>query len=106
MAKFYPIRTKLEASIQKGLRTGGRAVLKVSREKSPEDEGNLKKQGRVVVDDLQMQISYDSLVARLNHENLEYEHDDGQAKFLEAAVDEVDIGPILAEQNRKDLGGG
>lgn len=106
MAKFYPIVTKLEKSIQTGLREGGRVVLKSSRAKSPEDAGDLKKEGSVVVDDLTMQVSYQSLKARLNHENLDFEHDDGQAKFLEAAVDEVDIGPILAARNQKDLGGG
>ncbi|WP_323985890.1 hypothetical protein [Microbacterium plantarum] len=106
MAKFNPIVTKLEKSIQAGLRDAGRAVLKVSRAKSPEDAGDLKKEGFVAVDDLTMQIGYQSLKARLNHEDLDYEHDDGQAKFLEAAADEVDIGPILAARNRKDLGGG
>jgi hypothetical protein len=105
VAKFYPLMTKLEKSIQAGLRDGGRAVLKRSRELSPELTGELKDEGTVVVDDLTMQIAYKSLKARLNHEDLDFEHDDGQAKFLETAVDEVDIGPIIAARNRRDLGG-
>jgi hypothetical protein len=105
VAKFYPLMTQLEKSIQAGLREGGRAVIKRSRELSPELTGGLKDEGAVVVDDLTLQLSYSSLKARLNHEDLDYEHDDGQPKFLETAVAEVDIGPILAARNRRDLGG-
>lgn len=106
MAKFNPIVTKLEKSIQTGLREGGRAVLKRARELAPKDSGDLSKGGTVTVDDLTMQVAFSGDYAVDQHENLDYEHDDGQAKFLEAAADQVDIGTILAARNRKDLGGG
>ncbi|WP_424448850.1 hypothetical protein [Microbacterium arborescens] len=106
MAKFNPVMTKLEKSIQAGMRGAGRAVLKRSRELAPKDSGDLHKGGSVAVDDLTMQVSYRGDYAVIQHENLDFEHDNGQAKFLETAADQVNIGPILAERNRKDLGGG
>lgn len=105
MAKFYPVRTQLEASIQKGLRKGGAAVLKRMRELSPTDTGESDQSGFVSVDDLTVQVGFKSPISRLQNENLDYQHTDGQAKFAEAAVDQVDIGPIVAAQNRADLGG-
>lgn len=106
MAKFNPIKTQLEASITKGLRKGGQAVIKRMKELSPTDTGESDKTGFVAVDDLSVQVGFTSLVSRLNNENLDWNHDGGgQAKFAEAAVDQVDIGPIIAAQNRADLGG-
>lgn len=104
MAKFNPIKTQLEASIQKGLRKGGAAVMKRMKELSPTDTGESDKSGFVTVDDLTVQVGFKSPISRLQNENLDYQHTNGQPKFAEAAVDQVDIGPIIAAQNRADLG--
>ncbi len=106
MAKFNPVMTKLEKSIQAGMRDAGRAVLKRARELAPRESGDLNKGGVVAIDDLAMQVAFRGDYAVIQHENLDFEHDSGQAKFLEAAAEQVDIGPILAARNRKDLGGG
>ncbi|WHE35152.1 hypothetical protein [Microbacterium sp. BDGP8] len=105
MAKFNPVMTKLEKSIQAGLRDGGREVLKRARELAPKDSGELHKGGAVAVDDLTMQVAFRGDYAVIQHENLDFEHPNGQAKFLETSTEQVDIGPILAARNRKDLGG-
>lgn len=105
MAKFYPIRTQLEVSIGKGLRKAGRATLRRMKELSPTETGGSDDSGFVAVDDLTLQVGFTSHISRIQNEDLDYQHTNGQAKFAEAAVDEVDIGPILAEQNRADLGG-
>lgn len=102
MAKFYPVRTQLEASIAKALPKAGRKILKRMRELSPSDSGATDKTGFVAVDDLTLQVGFTSSVSVLQNENLDYRHENGQAKFAEAAVDEIDIGPILAEQHRQD----
>lgn len=107
MAKFNPVMTKLEKSIQAGLREAGRAVLKDAKQRSPTLTGESDDSGFVAVDDLTLQVGFTDPVSRFSHEDLEAEHRNGEEpKFLETAVDQVDIGPILAARNRKDLGGG
>lgn len=100
-----PILSTIEQAARDGLREAGKAVLKRSNELAPKDDGDLVKSGRVIVDDLTVQVSYKAIHARLQHENLDWQHaDGGQAKFLEAAADEVDIGRVVAEKVRAALG--
>ncbi|WZH36241.1 MAG: hypothetical protein PIR02_15955 [Microbacterium enclense] len=105
MAKFYPIKTQLERSIEKGLRKAGTKVLKRMKELSPDDTGDSDKTGFSTVDDLTLQVGFTSPVKRWSNEDLDAKHTNGQAKFAEAAVDQVDIGVVLAEQHKADLGG-
>ena len=87
-----PLLTTVEKAAQDGLREGGRALLKRARELSPTLTGESDKSGFVRVDDLTLQVGFSSLVSLLNHENLDWHHPDGgQAKFLEAALQEVDV---------------
>ena len=87
-----PLLTTVEKAAQDGLREGGRALLKRARELSPTLTGESDKSGFVRVDDLTLQVGFTSLVSLLNHENLDWQHPDGgQAKFLEAALQEVDV---------------
>lgn len=105
--KFHtPILNAVEAAVQEGLRDAAKATLKRARELSPTDSGASDKSGFVVVDDLTAQVGFTSPVSRLQHENLDYEHTGGgQAKFLEAAADEVDVAQIIASGVRKALDG-
>lgn len=104
--KFHtPILTAVEKAAQDGLREAGKAVLKRARELSPTDSGDSDNSGFVRVDDLTVQVGFTSIVSRLQHENLDFQHTDGgQAKFLEAAADEVNIGQIVAAKVREQLG--
>ena len=87
-----PLLTTVEKAAQDGLREGGRALLKRARELSPTLTGESDKSGFVRVDDLTLQVGFSSLVSLLNHENLDWQHPaGGQAKFLEAALQEVDV---------------
>lgn len=87
-----PLLTTVEKAAQDGLREGGRALLKSASELSPTLTGESDKSGFVRVDDLTLQVGFTSLVSLLNHENLDWQHPDGgQAKFLEAALQEVDV---------------
>jgi hypothetical protein len=107
VAKFTPIMTKLEKAAQAGLRDVGRAVLKEAQRRSPTLTGESDDSGFVAVDDLTAQVGFTSMVSRLQHEDLDAQHENGEEpKFLESAVDTVDGAPILAARLRKDLGGG
>ncbi|ERG63537.1 hypothetical protein L332_03605 [Agrococcus pavilionensis RW1] len=106
MKEYVPVGSAVEQGARAGLREAGRAVLKASNAKAPKDDGDLIKSGRVVVDDLTVQVSYTAVHAPLQHENLDWKHDAGGGpKFLESAASEVDVGTILAEHVRKALGG-
>lgn len=101
-----PIKSAVEQAAVKGMRAGARAVLKRSNELAPKDDEDLARNGRVRVDDLTVQVSYDSPYAVLQHERLDYEHaGGGQAKFLETAAREVSIEAAVAAEVRRALGG-
>lgn len=91
-----PILSTIEAAVQKGLREAGREVLKESNANAPKLSGAMIKSGRVTVDDLTVQVSYTGIVALMQHERLDYRHDDGGPKFLENAALGVDVESIIA----------
>ena len=97
--------SEVEKAVQAGLKEAGKAILKRARELSPTDEGGSDKSGFSLVDDLTLQVGFKSHISRMQHETLAYQHKPGeQAKFLEAALDEVDTGAILAKHVRAALG--
>lgn len=101
MKMHTPVASVLEKAAQEGLKKAGRQVLKRARELSPTDTGGADKSGFSLVDDLTLQVGFRSPIARLQHENLDYQHKDGeQAKFLEAAAEQIDIGAIIASEVR------
>ena len=106
MKMHLPILSTVEQAAQQGMRAAGREVLQRARELSPTLTGDSDKSGFVATDDLTVQVGFTSLVSKLQHENLDWEHPQGgQPKFLEAAVDEVDIGAVTAAHVRKALDG-
>lgn len=67
-----------------GLRRGLEHVLFESRKIVPLDEGTLERSGKVIVNGLEGAVSYDTVYARIQHENLDYKHAPGRmAKYLE-----------------------
>jgi len=105
MQMHVPIASMVEKAAQDGLRTAGRQMLKRARELSPTDSGESDKTGFSLVDDLTLQVGFKSHVSRLQHEDLDAQHKPGeQAKFLEAAADETDVGAIIAAKVRASLG--
>lgn len=110
--KFYlPVLSVLEQAVQDGLKAGGEVVLAESNRRAPEDTGDLKEAGFVDVEDLRVQVGYTSpkgfpYILR-QHENLEYQHDDGEAKFLERAFKdaEAEVVDAVARRVKEKLGG-
>jgi hypothetical protein len=103
---FFPVLTEVERASVAAMQDAARAVLKSSNQKVPVDDGTLRRSGRVVTEDLEVRVRYRAPHAHLQHERLDYQHPDGgQAKFLEAAVDEVDVERIIAAKVREMLGG-
>lgn len=70
-----------------GLRRALEHTLGVSNSRVPLDEGTLERSGRADVDGLDGSISYDTVYARRQHEELTWRHAPGrQAKYLESAM--------------------
>lgn len=67
-----------------GLQRALEHLLTESRKIVPLDEGTLERSSRVVRDGLEGGVVYDTVYARIQHENLEYRHAPGrEAKYLE-----------------------
>ncbi|MES9804921.1 minor capsid protein [Streptomyces cinereoruber] len=72
---------------EEGLQRGLEHVLGVSNRHVPLEEGTLERSGRVVRDGLNGAISYDTVYARRQHEELSWKHLPGRtAKYLENAM--------------------
>ena len=90
MVKQYNAKlTEIEKAAREGLRDTAKGVLKRAKELAPKDEGDLRRSGRVSVDDVDVRVSFRSPHAWLQHERLDYKHDDGGPKYLERAVEEL-----------------
>ncbi|WP_282946958.1 HK97 gp10 family phage protein [Cellulomonas endometrii] len=83
--------TELEKAAREALRDTAKDVLKVAKRKAPKEFGTLQRSGRVLVDDVTVRVVFRDPIAWLQHERLDYEHDVGEAKYLERAVDEVGV---------------
>lgn len=106
MAELKPILSIVEKAAQDAMRATGRKILKRSNELAPRDDGDLIKSGRVIVDDLSVEVRYTAPHSALQHEHLDWAHTDGGgAKFLERASDEIDIADAVAEAVGEALGG-
>ncbi|MGW6455030.1 hypothetical protein ACWF94_03745 [Streptomyces sp. NPDC055078] len=67
-----------------GLEKGLEHVLGVSKAQVPLDESTLEQSGKVQVDGLDGAISYDTVYARRQHEEMDWDHLPGRkAKYLE-----------------------
>ena len=83
------ILTELEKAAREGLRDTAKDVLKLAKELAPKDDGTLRRSGRVSVSDVDVRVSFRAPHAWLQHERLDYKHDDGGPKYLERAVEEL-----------------
>ncbi|MEV1204442.1 hypothetical protein [Microbispora rosea] len=73
-----------------GLKKAAEHLLEVSRELVPIEEGTLERSGVASVDEheLRAAVSYDTVYAVRQHEDLTLRHDEGrQAKYLEEPMD-------------------
>jgi hypothetical protein len=76
----------IEGDEAAGLTLGAEHLLQVSRTEVPIEEATLERSGTVSIDrdDLRAAVSYDTVYAVRQHEELSYRHDEGRkAKYLE-----------------------
>lgn len=84
--------TAIEKAARDALQDAAKDVLKKAKELAPKDSGELRRSGRVKVDDVNVAVTFKAQHAWLQHERLDYEHPNGGGpKYLERAVDEVGV---------------
>lgn len=98
------------AGAVRGLRIAAEHVLTESRRVVPLEEATLERSGVATVDEqaLTAAVSYDTVYAVRQHEELNYRHDPGRtAKYLERPLTEQadTVAQIIAAQLRRSLRG-
>ncbi|MFE9232052.1 HK97 gp10 family phage protein [Cellulosimicrobium funkei] len=83
--------TEIEKAARSALEDTAKDVLKEAKELAPKDSGELRRSGRVSVEDVAVRVVFRAPHAWLQHERLDYQHDDGGPKYLERAVEEVGV---------------
>ena len=104
------VKAKVKAAAGRGLFLGAEHVLEESRRLVPIEEGTLERSGVASVDEgaLRAAVSYDTVYAVRQHEEMTWAHDSGrQAKYLEQPLN----GPpgrtameLVAREIRKETG--
>lgn len=98
--------TELERAARDALQDVAKQVLKRAKELAPKDDGDLRRSGRVSVDDTTVIVRFKAPHAWLQHERLDYQHDDGGPKYLERAVDEVGGPAAVISKTKARVGRG
>lgn len=90
---------KIEGASTAGLLDAGFQIQALSQSRTPVEFGFLKasaftrKEG-----DMKVHVGYTAAYALYVHENLEATHTNGQAKFLESALREIDVLEIVRKR--------
>lgn len=97
-----------KAGAVKGLEKGSEHLRGVSSDLAPHEEGTLANTATASVDEanLRAAVSFDMPYAVIQHERLDFKHDEGrQAKYLEEPMmtERDKIGEIVAAEIRRSL---
>lgn len=105
MVKMHDAKlTQIEQAAMAATVDTAKAVLKQARANAPKDEGKLARSGRVEVGFNEVSVAFRAPHAWLQHERLDYQHPQGgQAKYLEAAVDQVGASRAIVDGVRARL---
>lgn len=97
MKMHMPVLSTIEAAAVEAMKGTAREVMAEARLRAPVEDGDLKRRSRIAVDDLEVRIVFSSPYAWIQHERLDFDHPNGgEAKFLENAIDALDVGDMVA----------
>ena len=88
---FRPAALIVVGGAAEGMQEAAEGVLVRSSQLVPVDSGTLRESGRAVSDGLVAAVTYTADYAVYVHERLDVYHPDGQAKFLENALDSSSV---------------
>ena len=97
-----PIVERAPEAATQAVMDGAEHILGKARPLAPKQDGNLRASGKVRPNGPGVaSIKFDDPIATIQHERLDYKHDDGQAKYLEQPFN-AEIGAV-AEIVRRQL---
>ena len=93
MVKMHDAKlTAIEKAAHDALVDTAKEVLRTAKTLVPVDDGDLKRSGKVEAQWKEVAVVFRAPHAWLQHERLDFEHPNGgQAKYLEAAVEQVGV---------------
>lgn len=105
MVKVYDAKlTQIEQAAQAALVETAQEVLKVAKSLAPKESGKLRRAGTVEVAFKSVSVVFKNRYAWIQHERLDYRHPKGgQAKYLEAAVEQSGAKQKIADGVRVRL---
>lgn len=103
------VNAQAHAGAERGVRLAAEHLLAASRLQVPLDEGTLERSGRADADGLEAAVSYDTVYAARQHEELTWHHPmpGRKAKYLEDPLNEqaAAMNEIIAAEVRRALRG-
>lgn len=97
---------KIEQGRTSAARRGAHLLRDEAVQRTPLETGTLRNSAKVTASDGEAAVSYNTPYAVKQHEELGYQHKDGQAKYLETAMIDTraKIAEAVAEQLRRIIG--
>lgn len=105
MVKVYDAKlTQIEQAAQAATMETAKEVLRVAKTLVPKESGKLRRSGKVETDFKSVSVVFRAWYAWIQHERIDYKHPrGGQAKYLEAAVDQVGVRAKIVDGVRARL---
>lgn len=94
---------RIRAAAQDGLLDAAEVIKQDAVDRAPLETGHLRNSANTAVGHLEAAVGFDTDYAVIQHEALDFDHGDGEAKFLENAViaNRRVVGDILAAAIRQ-----
>ncbi|MGM5065728.1 hypothetical protein EU244_012840 [Rhodococcus qingshengii] len=101
----FPIEP-VRSAITDGLLEAADVIKQEAIERAPKETGYLRNTAATAAEGLTSAVGFDGPYAVIQHEALDFNHQDGEAKFLEnACIAKKDVvAAILAEAIRRSIG--
>ena len=100
-----PIQVDIQGELKDWLEDVGADLTGEAQRRAPKDEGTLRASGYWEVEGEMVRIVFDTPYAAVQHENIDFSHKEGEAKYLEKPLKEkqADYYASLAARLRRRL---
>lgn len=105
-AEYAAVVPQIRNRVTDGLLDAAEVVKQAAIERAPLEDGILRDSANTAAEGLTAAIGFDTPYAIIQHESVGFDHNDGEAKYLENAVTETQsvVLQVLAEAVRRELG--
>ena len=92
---FQAAELVIRQATSEGLLDAAEVVKQEAIQRTPLESGYLRNTATAKAEDLEAAVGFDGPYAIVQHENVGFHHQDGEAKFLENAV--IAVQPVVAQ---------